>query len=249
MSLLDQVKRQGDNGAGLKSMIVLSALLHALVLFVAFFSPSLPTPSRIFVPAYTVDLVTMPAEAGESRTPAVSSEEEIRIGERETAVAARKPPEKTKAVPIERIEVQRRDVPERLDEALRRIQERVASGRPQASVSSPGPRGTPTSGASPDADVDRMNAYYSALWVRIKEQWALPEAILSGGQLEAVVAVTIMRDGSISGLAFEKRSGNRVFDESVESAVRKAEPFPPLPGWLNEPHIEVGIRFRSSDYR
>lgn len=246
MSLLDQARRQGEDSVRLNSMIVLSILLHALLLFVALFSPSLPTQQRTFVPAYTVDLVAMPAAAGETRTTGVPFGEEVAISERETSIAARRPVDAVPAAPIERIQVRRRDANGELDEALRQIQERVAAATRSGSAAPTAP--SEPAQPSPDAAADRMNVYYSALWVRIKEQWALPEAILSGQHLEAVLAVTIRRDGSMNRLGFEERSGNRLFDESVESAVRKAAPFPALPGWMSDSSIDVGIRFRSSDY-
>lgn len=250
MFLLNQTRKRGNDGASLRSMVIISALLHALLLFVGLYSPSLPSQPRTFVPAYSVDLVTMPAETGERTAVARPSlEEEIRIGDRETEMAVRRPAEEARPVPVERIQVQRRDVTEDLDQALRQIQERVASAPRPEPAPRPGPPGPSHPQASPDAVADRMNVYYTSLWMRIREQWALPEAVLSDRNLEAVLAVTILRDGSMGRLTFEKRSGNRVFDESAEGAVRKAEPFPALPGWLNEQYIEVGIRFRSSDYQ
>ncbi|HET57966.1 MAG TPA: TonB family protein [Deltaproteobacteria bacterium] len=249
MSLVEQLRKQRDESAGLNSMVVLSALLHALVLFVVFFSPSLPEPKRTFVPAYTVDLVTMaPASSEEVQSVGIPFGEEIGVEDRETAVAVRRPVDVTMAAPIERIRVQRRETSGELDEAIRQIQKRVTTASPSATAEKPGPPG-PAQTAASDAGTDRMNVYYTELWGRIQERWALPETILADRNLEAVLAVTIARDGSIKHLVFEERSGNRRFDESAESAVRKAAPFPALPAWLNAQYIEVGIRFRPSDYR
>lgn len=247
MSLLDRVKRQRADGVGLNSMIVLSALLHTLILFVILFSPSLPAPKRTFGPAYTVDLVSMPASEPGARPARIPFSEEVGVTPRDSSVVARRAVEATPVVPIERIRVQRRESPAQVDDAIRQIEERLAAARGAETTS---PRGTPQPPSRENgASADRMNPYYSALWVRIKEQWALPEVVHGGDQLEAVLAVTILRDGSLNRLTYEKRSGNRLFDESAENAVKKAAPFPPLPGWLNEAYIEVGIRFHSSEYR
>lgn len=248
MYLVEQLRKQRDESTGLNSMIVLSVLLHALVLFVVFFSPSLPMPKRTFVPAYTVDLVTMPAAETEKQGARIPFGEEISVEERETAVAVRRPVDIGAAASIERIRVQRRETTGELNEAIRQIRKRVTATSPSEPAEKPGPSGTGQAPAG-DADADRMNAYYTELWRRIQEQWALPEAILADRNLEAVLTVTIVRDGSINRLDFEKRSGNRRFDESAESAIRKAAPFPALPAWLNAQYIEVGIRFRPSDYR
>jgi TonB family protein len=81
----------------------------------------------------------------------------------------------------------------------------------------------------------------------IQEQWALPESILNDGNLETVIEAKLLKDGSVANLTFEKRSGNRYFDESALKAIKKVEKFPPLPEWLNKEHLDLGIRFRSSE--
>ncbi|MFH2075814.1 MAG: energy transducer TonB, partial [Pseudomonadota bacterium] len=75
----------------------------------------------------------------------------------------------------------------------------------------------------------------------------LPQGMLSGEVLEAVIDVTILRSGGVTAINFEKRSGNRYFDDSALKAVQKALPFPPLPEWVRDSSIEVGIRFHSKD--
>jgi TonB family protein len=67
--------------------------------------------------------------------------------------------------------------------------------------------------------------------------------------LETVIDVTILRNGAVMEVNFEKRSGNRYFDESAMKAIRKAAPFPPLPAWVGERSLDVGIRFHSSELR
>ena len=69
-----------------------------------------------------------------------------------------------------------------------------------------------------------------------------------GDDFEAVVGVTIRKDGNIDTISFEKQSGNRFFDESVLKAVKKASPFPGFPESLREETLDVGIRFLSSEF-
>jgi TonB family protein len=45
----------------------------------------------------------------------------------------------------------------------------------------------------------------------------------------------------------EKGSGNERFDQTALRAVRRASPFPRLPGVLRESKHEVGLRFRAED--
>jgi len=59
----------------------------------------------------------------------------------------------------------------------------------------------------------------------------------------------ILGNGTLNEAGFEKPSGNRFFDESALKAIKKAAPFPPLPDWVREGSIEVGIRFHSLEAR
>lgn len=88
--------------------------------------------------------------------------------------------------------------------------------------------------------------YYTEVWNAIRSQWALPE-FLKSQQLEAVLVLTVRRDGKIVSIRFEKKSGNNLFDESVLRAVRKANPLPPFPEIYSPPEEQIGIRFRPQD--
>ncbi len=94
----------------------------------------------------------------------------------------------------------------------------------------------------------RVNAYYRAIWLRIRAQWALPGGMLPKEQLEAVISIVILRTGAVTEARFEKSSGNRYFDESAMRAIQKAGPFPSLPAWINGSSLNVGIRFHSSEF-
>jgi len=89
----------------------------------------------------------------------------------------------------------------------------------------------------------------SILWSKIKAQWALPEGILPKDNFVAVIAVKILRNGTIADLNFEKRSGNKYFDESAMKAIKKASPLPALPDWIKGSNIELGIIFHSSELK
>ena len=95
----------------------------------------------------------------------------------------------------------------------------------------------------------QMRAYYAMVWSRIKGEWALPQGILRGEVLETVIDVTILRNGAVTQVNFEKRSGNSYFDESAMKAIRKASPLPPLPAWIRENSLGIGIRFHSSELK
>lgn len=86
--------------------------------------------------------------------------------------------------------------------------------------------------------------YYSEVWQAIQKQWALPMELLTRPNLEAVVVITVRRDGVITNARFEKKSGNSIFDDSVWKAIQKANPLPPFPKIYSPPSEEIGIRFR-----
>jgi TonB family protein len=67
--------------------------------------------------------------------------------------------------------------------------------------------------------------------------------------IEAIIQVQILRNGTIANVSFEKRSGNRYFDESALKAIKKASPLPPFPAWMRDSSIDVGIRFYSAEFR
>jgi TonB family protein len=77
----------------------------------------------------------------------------------------------------------------------------------------------------------------------------MPQGILPKGDMENVVNARILRNGAVVDVIFEKRSGNRYFDDSAVRAVKKASPLPPLPSWIRGESIEIGIRFRASELR
>ncbi|RPJ02800.1 MAG: TonB family protein [Deltaproteobacteria bacterium] len=103
-------------------------------------------------------------------------------------------------------------------------------------------------GGSPDGGQVGLarRLYYTEVWNAIRRQWAMPE-FLKSQKLEAVLVVVVRRDGKILDLQFERKSGQPVFDESVERAVRKAEPLPPFPEIYSPPKEEIGLRFRPED--
>jgi TonB family protein len=90
----------------------------------------------------------------------------------------------------------------------------------------------------------KLNEYYSTIWAMIKKEWSLPENLPKGKtDLETVIVVVIEKDGSIQKSWFEKKSGNTLYDQMALRAIKKAEPFPPIPKELGDSPFELGIRF------
>jgi len=231
------VKGKKGNGLNPNSMILLSFLLHALVLSILFFSPSWPTPRWTFGPVYTVDLVSLPLNVIEQGKK-VSSEEIIGVSSKDRSVVIKKKVDKIATSPIARTETRKKAPTGDVEEAIETIKKRMQ----------PAQGGTREITSRDNVEMTmKMRVYYSVIWSKIREQWILPEGILSHDNYEAIVAVKILRNGKVVDLEFEKRSGNRYFDESVAKAIKKASPLPALPEWLMRSSLDVGVRFRSSE--
>ncbi len=90
----------------------------------------------------------------------------------------------------------------------------------------------------------RLNDYYSLIWAKIKEGWTLPEDLPKGKfELEAIIVLVIDKGGKLQKSWFEKKSGSALYDQMAMRAIRKAEPFPPIPKELSDDSLEIGIRF------
>ncbi len=217
-------------GSGINKMLVISFLIHTLFISAMLFSSSLPSKKITFGPVYDVNLVSLPSSAMKPVS-AISREinsaskaQPITLKKQETAVIRKE----------DRSQIQRA-----IDDVRNKVN---ANPAPQA-------KAPPSPSASSAVSSSQMNAYYALIWSRIKSQWALPRGILQSDNLEAIIDVKILRDGTVSRLDIEKSSGNRYFDQSAVKAVRKASPFPALPAWIQDTSAEFGIKFHSSEGR
>ena len=232
------LKRKKGDGISLNSMVLLSFLLHALILSILILSPSWPTPKWTFGPVYTVDLVSIPATIAPNRNR--SSHTMSDVGSMNRSVVLKKQIDTLSSEPIYPLKTRKKEVSGEVDKAINDIRSRTQASTEQTSQSS---------SRSHVEMTMKMRVYYSVIWSRIREQWALPEGILPSDAYETIITVTLLRNGTIADLAFEKKSGNKYFDESAIKAIKKASPFPALPEWLRESSIELGIRFHSSELR
>jgi len=86
--------------------------------------------------------------------------------------------------------------------------------------------------------------YNSAIASRLLQFWSLPEFMQKNTSLNAVVVITIKKNGKIANMFFESKSGNRVFDQFVNKAIEAANPLPPIPPAMKKQRYEIGLRFR-----
>ena len=251
----DREVSERDGGFRLNGMIIISLLFHIAVLTLLFFSPSFPSPKLTFGPVYTVSLVNFSGKVVQQRGASAAAKGFLSTDRRETVM--KKQTEPDKSIPIrsletlKKLETRKKKDPD-IEKAMADIRKKASAAddsfnRPQAKTA-------PEKTAGPDSQPGdgqmgtRMHAYYALIWSRIKGSWAFISP-LPGEVLEAVIDVTILRSGAVTDVNFEKRSGNRYFDESAMKAIRKASPFPPLPMVIRGTSVQVGIRFHSSELK
>jgi colicin import membrane protein len=78
--------------------------------------------------------------------------------------------------------------------------------------------------------------YYGKITKEIRQQWIFPDS--GSKNIEAIVSIRILRDGTIIIQKIEKSSGNTLFDRSALKAIAKASPLTPPPY-----EMEIGVRF------
>lgn len=240
-------------------MLFYSLFFHLLILVIITGIPS--TQRDIdFTPFYTVDLVNLPV----ATIPPLSSN----IGTETTITKSLSSPrrESKKSPEVEK------DLSKELDATIARIKEKVSKEksstgeeeiartlseiREKITIRGEGrslntKAGTPHNLLSSSIYTPasyQMNLYLTAIWEKIRNSWHFSESFSEGKRgLETIIAIKINRKGEIVDINFEKRSGNHYLDESAMRAIKKSNPFPPLPEWLRDEYLEIGIRFKPSD--
>jgi colicin import membrane protein len=86
--------------------------------------------------------------------------------------------------------------------------------------------------------------YQAEIQYQIQKNWAFSQQL--GGdntQMEAVLAIKVLRNGEIEDIWFDQKSGNTYLDESAYKALVKSNPLPPLPSDFMNPYYKIGFRF------
>jgi colicin import membrane protein len=145
---------------------------------------------------------------------------------------------------------------QRKQEKIARIRDKIisqgsgggAGGGFPAGAASAGSWGGIPSGQGTVAQLPlNYQLYYQIIEEKIKRNWnlALPRGVMEDMRaMEVVLSITIKADGTITDLAFEKKSGNIYLDDSAFRAVKKSSPLPPFSEYnIREPFFETGIVF------
>jgi colicin import membrane protein len=104
--------------------------------------------------------------------------------------------------------------------------------------------GTGGTGGTGAFGIQPIDFYRSLIPSHIEHNWVFNEQLVGGRtDLVSVIVVKIMKNGEITDIWFEKKSGNTYFDDSVFKAVKKSSPLPPLPREYTQPYYELGLIF------
>lgn len=253
-------------------MVALSVVLHLAIFSVVLFVPEAMPTRRFEGVVYSVDLVEMPAGADVKRkgTKTTTGKKVTRVAkkgsqaERITVQEKKKKPVviakrtvETKTPTIKKPKVSSSEL---IDRAVSKIEKKVKSeekvkteeenhvekaiSKLESEVGTPADSGPQIGG--PVGGVP-IQMYQMEVEGRIKGNWSYPVALQSKEDLEAIVVVTVKRDGSILKTEMKKGSSDVIFDESVLRAVKRSDPLPPFPEGYRESYDEIEIRFNLKD--
>ncbi|MCX5816685.1 MAG: cell envelope integrity protein TolA [Proteobacteria bacterium] len=257
-------------------MLVVSTILHILIVG-AFSIPMKKSSKKIsMLSSYTVNLVGDPgagALGGDGRMSGPAQAKKAPEAKVTKPVPAAKKPAPVKTKPkLERkeketaVSLSRKKAPakeattreelSRLNDRIKEIRKRtdyLDVSRAPGSGGSPGKTGgsgyglpgSSEGGARPMDPVSQQ--YILGIWEKIKNSWGLPGMSSFKKDLETVVTIKIRKDGRIVDINIEKRSGNRMYDESILRVLRSVDPLPSIPASLNMDTMEIGFRFLPGD--
>ena len=85
--------------------------------------------------------------------------------------------------------------------------------------------------------------YQSSIGGKLMQHWALPDIKTWNPELSARIIITIAKNGYIVSHNFEKRSGDRVFDQFVSRTIQESNPLLPIPGAMRVSQYSIGLVF------
>ena len=237
-------KSHGGHDGNLNNMIFFSLVCHLIVVTIILIS--VPTTSRrlTFGPIYSVQLVGSEVIATSGATSGTSSMQEML----QTVKAPSAVILKNKLTGITPTTVRTQDTDRfNIEKALNNIRQ-SQQNRQNTQADAVGQAAGTTGTAISDAAINaQTNEYISAVWSRVKQNWTMPQSLMPNRNITTIIGVKIARNVMLEYAGFEQRSGNSYFDDSALRAVKKSSPFPPLPAWVRDNSIEIGIRFHSAE--
>ncbi len=143
-----------------------------------------------------------------------------------------------------------------LNEALNRLKKQVKdteTAAPQPYPPAKSQRGTASTGGGGltgsgggggPKTLEAIRIYQAEIQYQIQKNWAFSQQLAGHSlELEAVLAIKILRNGEIEDIWFDKRSGNEYLDDSAYKALVKSNPLPSLPVEYIGSHYKIGLIF------
>jgi colicin import membrane protein len=251
-------------------MVIVSLCLHLGLFALLLFAPDVnPSRKRFGGTVYSVDLVDLP-QGGAQKKAVPQKQKTVKSSSKPKPKAKRIAPAPKKAKPVtiakrtapkktKKTTTKKKSSSQLIDQAISKIERKVEADKPShldqaiaelhkktAQADRSGTSSGRGGGGSGPVTGMAMRLYELEINNWIKGNWAYPVAIGQNMDLEAIVLLSVRRNGSISRTKFIKRSGNAIFDQSVTKAIEKSDPLPPFPeGYRrNQEDIEVSFNLR-----
>jgi colicin import membrane protein len=246
-----------------------SLLLHGAVLMLAVTWSGMFAGTANFGPVYDVELVSLPAGRLSGKGTVAAKSQLQAASPREKGIPIQRFQTKEQTLSLKKrqgaVPSKQESDEELLSKALAKIdrpkqptqrEAQTAAGHPQG-VGATEAQGTGKGvslvniGGMKGDELSQALALYRALiYEKIESNWVLPDPLMQEKKgLEAVVAVRTRRDGTVTDIRFEKKSGDAYFDESVFKAIVKSKPFPPFPDIYSPKEEDIVIRFAPANQR
>ena len=225
---------------GLSNMIILSLIVHLAVITIIFVS--IPTSSRhlTFGPVYSVQLVSQEAVLANNQESSLIKEIE-KSSQAASSIIYKRQVTGLAPTPVKKEEINRLNI----EKAVSAIQQKQSVERAPATSAQINPAASANKSAPAEFN-SWMKEYSSQTKLRVTRNFNIPPALAPKENIQAIIAIKILRNGTLDYANFEKHSGNRYFDDAALKAVKKSVPFAPFPEKIRENSIEIGIIFHPS---
>jgi colicin import membrane protein len=137
-----------------------------------------------------------------------------------------------------------------IEELKRKVAASESQARTGAGTGGSGKAGAGVAGAAGGSGTggarvqESILIYQAEIQYQIQKNWAFSQQLAGDNtELEAVLAIKILRNGEIEDIWFDKKSGNAYLDDSAYKALVKSNPLPPLPNDYMRPFYKIGLRF------
>lgn len=129
------------------------------------------------------------------------------------------------------------------DEALNQLKDMLRETNVAANMQTPS-RTTGNSSRLPRRSTSVVEGqYYASVIGALEPHWKFPGHMAWNPNLSATIIIHIANNGNVTRSYFESRSGDRIFDQFVEKALKEGSPLPPIPAALNRKELEIGLKF------